>query len=188
GGPCPWACPASAVAWPSERLLVVVIATGGGCGGWGGGIEAAALAAFGLLDLGGGPAEAGSDLVGEDLHLGALLAVVGLPVALLQPARDHHAGALGERLAHVLGQVAPADDVEEGDLLLPLVALLVAPAAVHRQAEVRDRGPAGDEPQLGVTGQVADQLDVVACHGRPSVQPAALSRPRRAASWSGSRI
>src|SRR5579883_953298 len=79
--------------------------------------------AVGLLGVGGRPAQARADLVGDDLDLRALLAVLGLPAALLEPAVDDDPGALGQALGDVVGQAAPARDVEEGGGLLPFVAL-----------------------------------------------------------------
>ena len=98
----------------------------------------AGLAALVAGDLGGGPAEAGADLVGDDLDLRALVALVGLPRALLEAAGDDDAGALRDGLAHVLAELGPAGDVEERDLLLPLLGLAVLPAAVDGQAEGGD--------------------------------------------------
>ena len=46
---------------------------------------------------------------------------------------------LHERVAHVLAQLGPAGDVEEADLLLPLLGLAVLPAAVDGQPEGGDR-------------------------------------------------
>src|SRR5438270_522119 len=61
-----------------------------------------------LLHLGGGPAEAGAHLVGDDLDDRALLALVGLPRALLEATGDEDACALLDGLTHVLAHVAPA--------------------------------------------------------------------------------
>ena len=44
------------------------------------------------------------DLVGDDLDLGPLVAVLGLPAALRQRAGDDGAGALGDGLCDVLRQ------------------------------------------------------------------------------------
>jgi hypothetical protein len=46
-------------------------------------------------------------------------AVLGRPGPLLEPAHGHHPAAPGERLAGVLGLVAPDDHGEERRLLLP---------------------------------------------------------------------
>ena len=84
------------------------------------GSEGRDLAGLGLgatpldsMDVGGGEAQARTDLVGRELDLGAVLALVGLPTALLEATGDHNPHALGEAEGHVLGQVTPADDVEE---------------------------------------------------------------------------
>ena len=55
----------------------------------------------------------------------------------------------------VLAQVAPGDDVEEGDLLLPLAGLAVLPAAVDGEAEAGHRPAGVGEAELGVAGDVA---------------------------------
>jgi hypothetical protein len=54
----------------------------------------AALA--GAFDLGGGPFEAGPDLVGLDVGDRALVALGGLPAALAQPPGDHDPVTLGQ--------------------------------------------------------------------------------------------
>src|SRR5262249_926559 len=91
--------------------------------------EVAAAAALVAGDLGARPGQARADLVGDDLDHAALLAVLGLPAALLEAAGDDDARALAQRLGDVLGHLAPADDVEEAGLLLPLLRLAVLPAA-----------------------------------------------------------
>src|SRR5215213_9703342 len=125
----------------SERLLVSAIRGGRFVGNGAHGAVAAAradpaatltAAAVGALHLRGGPAQAGADLVGHDLDHAALVAVLGLVTALLEPARHHGAGALAQRGGGVLAQLTPRDHVEERGLLLPLAVLLVA--AVHGQA------------------------------------------------------
>src|SRR5262249_17552987 len=79
-------------------------------------------------DGGARPAQARTDLVGHDLHHASLVAVLRLPAPLLEATGDDDARALREGLGHVLGHLAPADDVEEARLLLPLVRLAVLPA------------------------------------------------------------
>ena len=61
--------------------------------------------------------------------------VLGLPAALLQVASDHDPRALGQAQRHVLGQVTPADDVEERGGLLPLLGLAVLPPAIDRDCQ-----------------------------------------------------
>src|SRR5438046_338489 len=75
--------------------------------------EVPAAPAVVLRDLGGGEAQAGPDLVGDDLDDVATVAVTVLVAALLEATGDDDAGALRERLAHVLGHHTPARDVDE---------------------------------------------------------------------------
>jgi hypothetical protein len=89
-----------------------------------------------LVDIDGGKTQTRTDLVGRQLHLGTVLAFVGLPAALLQPTGDDDPHALGEAEGHVLGKVPPADDVEERGALLPLLGGPVLPAPVHCDAEL----------------------------------------------------
>src|SRR5205823_2361094 len=70
-------------------------------------------AALVLGDAGRGPSEAGADLVGHDLDLRALLTVWCLPRALIEPAGDDDARALGQAFRRVLCHLLPADHVEE---------------------------------------------------------------------------
>src|SRR5262245_25963534 len=53
----------------------------------------------------GGPTQARSDLVGDDLDDRALLTLLGLPAALLEPAGDDDARPLPDRLGDVLGHL-----------------------------------------------------------------------------------
>jgi hypothetical protein len=126
------------------------------------GFVARTAGAGGLLHLGLGPAQAGADLVGHDLDLGALVALLGVPGALLEPAHDDDAGALVERTGGVLAERAPRHDVEERRLLLPLTIGLVAP--VDGQSEARDAAPTRGVAQLWITGHVAHEGDGVVCH------------------------
>src|SRR5215218_8437941 len=129
--------------------------------------EAAATAALSLGDLGGRAPQARADLV--DLHLehGALLALLGLEAAGLQPALGDHGGAPGEGLGDVLGSLTPDRAAHEQRLaVLPLVRLTVERARRRGDREVRDRGAGRRETQLGVIRDVADDRDDrVACHG-----------------------
>jgi hypothetical protein len=124
---------------PSERLFVGV--AGVGCRGWGR-LRRSLLAGLGagrpsrLLDLGLGPAQARPDLVSDDLDLGPLGPVLGVPRALLQSAVDDGAGALVQGGGGVLAERPPGDDVEERRLFLPLAVGLVAP--VDGQPEAGD--------------------------------------------------
>src|SRR6056300_342646 len=153
----------------SERFLVAVDGVGaaaatGGPSGRPAGPAAEITGTLGALHLGGRPTEARTDLVGDDLDDGALLSIVGLPAALLEATRDDAAASLGEGGGDVLTEVTPADDIEEGDLLLPLAVDLVA--AVDRETEARDPTTAGGEPELGVAGEVPREGDAVRCHIR----------------------
>src|SRR5581483_6992340 len=143
-------------------------------------LAALAAAPVGLLRAGDGPAHARPDLVGDDLDLRALLAVLGLPGPLLEPPGHDHPVAFAERVGDVGAEVAPAHDVEEGRGLLPGLALAVLPAAVDSDAERGDRLAAGGVAQFGVTRDVADQGDV-AGHGftLPWVRMAPPPAPRR---------
>src|SRR6478735_5978001 len=126
-----------------ERLFVAVGRVGGtgaapaGAGAGRGGLSAGRGAftrgAGGPLDLGLRPAQAGPDLLGDDLDLGPLLTVLGIPGTLLEAAVDQGARALVERGGDVLSQCAPRHDVEERRLLLPFAVRLVA--AVDGEAE-----------------------------------------------------
>src|SRR5205085_8465766 len=118
-----------------------------------------------LLHLGGGPAQAGTHLVGDDLDDRSLLALVGLPRALLEATGDEEAGALLDGLTHVLAHVAPAHDVEERRGLFPLLGLAVLPAPIDSDPEIGLGLAACGESQFGVAGHVAHDGDVVAgCH------------------------
>ena len=109
----------------------------------------AAVPAVAAADLGGGPAQAGTDLVGDDLDDRAALAVVGLPRALLEAAGHDDPRPLLQRLGHVLGEVTPAGDVEEGGALLPLLGVAVLPPAVDGHPKVVTGAPAGVKRSSG---------------------------------------
>ena len=85
----------------------------------------------------------------------------GSPSCAARAGRRPPPGSRGQALAHVLGHLPPAHDVEEARRLLPLLGLAVLPAAVDRQAEARGRLAGVGEAQLGVPGDVADQGDAV---------------------------
>src|SRR3954470_16557336 len=132
--------------------------------------SAAAAAALTTVDLRCGVAKRGTDLVDLYLEDGALLAFLGLVGPLLEPTGDDHAHAALERLGDVLSCLPPHVAREEEALaVLPLVGLLVEVSRCGRDAELRDGGPAGREPQLGVVDEVADQRDVgvTSGHGPP---------------------
>jgi len=98
----------------------------------GGAVGSASLV---LNHLGGRPAQARAELVGDDLDLGPLVAFGRLPTALLEPARHDHSCPSCERLADILRHLAPAHDIEERGGLLPLLGLTVLPTAVDSQPE-----------------------------------------------------
>ena len=101
---------------------------------------------------------------GGDLDLGAAVALVGLPGAEGEPAGDEDFLALGEGLGGVLGQLAPHHDVEEVHRLVALAGA-VGPVVVDRYTEAGVGPPARGEAQLGVSGEVACDGDVVSgCH------------------------
>src|SRR5260221_11400373 len=64
---------------------------------------------FGLGDVDGCPAQAGGGLVGGDLYLGALVAIVVLPVLLFEAALDRDPVALAECAGRALCHGAPCD-------------------------------------------------------------------------------
>src|SRR5207302_3281458 len=120
----------------SEGLLAVVVARGltarGLTGTDGAGAPAPATSgpaitagapALVLGDLGRRPAKARTDLVGHHLDLRSPLTFGVLPAALVEPTGDDHPRAPDEALAGVLGHLPPADHVEEGGGLLPLLGL-----------------------------------------------------------------
>ncbi len=127
-----------------------------------------AASAGGAGDLGGGASQRRADLV--DLHLddGPLLALTGLERPLLQATLGDHGRALGERLGHVLGGLAPRGAPhEQGLAVLPLVRLAIERARGRRDGEARHGSTRRGEAQLGVGGQVADDGDEgVAGHGQ----------------------
>ena len=67
-----------------------------------------------------------------------------------------HPHPLGQAEGHVLGQVPPGDDVEEGGGLLPLVGLPVLPPAVGGHADGAGGLSLAGVADLGVPGQVPD--------------------------------
>src|SRR5690349_11732922 len=73
------------------------------------------------------------DALGHHLGGAALLAVLALPVARLEPALHEDLAALVEVLAARLGLLAPHHDGEEARLLALLPAL-GGVVAIHRQA------------------------------------------------------
>src|SRR5690606_41831885 len=116
--------------------------------------------ALGLGGLRGGVAERGAELVDGQLDGGAVLARTVGEGALLETALRDDAGALLERLRHVLGGIAPDGAAEEQGLaVLPLIRLTVERAGGRRDGERRDSDAGLRETQLRVGGQVADHRD-----------------------------
>src|SRR5262249_14493719 len=111
-------------------------------------------------------------------HLGdrALLSVLALPVARLQPALDEDAAALVEMLAARLRLLAPHDHGEEARFL-PLFSRLRRVVTVDREPEIRDRGAAGRVAQFRGTGQVADQQYLVEARHQTTSSRTLLSPP-----------
>src|SRR4029079_1063794 len=110
----------------------------------------------------------------DDLDRLALGAVLGVPLAPVEPAVDRDRAALGEVLRAALALVPPDGDVEVVRLVAPLAGLAVLLPRVHGEAQLADRGAARRVPQLGVLGQVSDQDDAVDV-GHYSVSSPALS-------------
>src|SRR5277367_6696925 len=110
----------------SERNVVVAGSTGDGCG-----LEIAVIDGD-VAALGGPvarkPASTGGILaraqelhrVGNDIGCLALCAVLGLPLAPLEPPVDRHRTPLGQVAGGVLALRAPHGDVEVVGLVLPL--------------------------------------------------------------------
>ena len=78
-----------------------------------------------------------------------LPAVLGLPLAPVEPAVDRNRAALGEVVGAVLALRAPDGDVEVVGLVDPLAALAVLAAAVDGHAKLADRVPLGVERSSG---------------------------------------
>src|SRR5665811_737037 len=130
---------------------------------WRRGVAASAVTAAGasgLRDGGGGPTQAGADLVDGDLHDAALVPFLGLPRALLEATCDDHAHALLEGLGSRLGLIAPEGAAEEAGVFLP-ITVVVAPATVDGHADLRHRHARRSEPELGIFDEIADECDVV---------------------------
>src|SRR5207237_7262801 len=95
--------------------------------------------------------------VGDDLDRLALLPVLGLPLAPVEPAVDSDGAALREVLRAALALVAPDGDVEVVRLVAPLARGLVLLARVHGDAKLADGGAARRVPQLGILGEISDE-------------------------------
>src|SRR5580704_17465295 len=85
-----------------------------------------------------------------------MVSLLCLPGPLLEPAGDDDAHPLGQTERHVLGQVAPTDDVEERRRLLPFLSRPVLPAAIDRHAQLRGRLTLSGVTDLRFPSQVAD--------------------------------
>jgi hypothetical protein len=80
---------------------------------------------------------------------------------LPESATDDDPHPLLERLGEVLGGLPPhVAGEEQGLALLPFVGLPVEEAGGRGDAELRHRGAARCEPQLGLVDQVADERDL----------------------------
>ncbi len=126
-----------------------------------------AAAAAGLVDLGGGIPQRGTDLLDFDLDHRALLPFTGFERALLEPSGHDHPGTAGKAFGHVLGGFAPDVASQKQRLaVLPLPALAVVDPRRGRHGEVRDGSPGRGEPQFRVCGQISDDGDGgVTSHG-----------------------
>src|SRR4249919_276133 len=106
------------------------------------------------------------DAVGDDLHRLALGAILGLPLAPVEPSLDGDGASLREVVRAVLALRSPDGDVEVVGLVDPLAALAVLAAAVDGHSKLADRGSAGGRAQLGVLGQISCDRDYVDVGGR----------------------
>src|SRR5262249_12555964 len=107
------------------------------------------------------------DGVGDDVDGRALGALLGLPLAPLQPAVDRDAAALGQVAGAVLALRAPDGHVEVVGLVDPLTAGVLA-ARVGRDAQLAHGRAAGQGANLGVGREVPGEnhtVDVGASHG-----------------------
>ena len=106
------------------------------------------------------------DPVAADLGRVALVAVLVVPLARLQPALDVDLLALGQIFGQRLGRLAPQHDAVPLGFFLPLTGLVV-PDLGRRHVDRRDGRAARRVAQLGVASEVADQNDLVdASHER----------------------
>ncbi len=99
------------------------------------------------------------DLAGHHLVLGVAAGFGVGPAPELEAPGHRHPAPLGEVLGNVLGLGAPGHHVDVDRLLVVAVAL----APVDGEGDGADGGAAVGEAKLGVSGQVADELDGV--HG-----------------------
>lgn len=95
----------------------------------------------------------------HDFVFATFLAVFRLPSALLKAPIDDHAVPLAQVLATMFRLLAEHDDIDEADFFLEFITLLEATA--RRQAEARDRRPAGCIPQFRIPSQISDQNDFI---------------------------
>jgi hypothetical protein len=101
--------------------------------------------------------------IGGDFQLRVLLAIF-FPAIELEPAFDQNGRSFAKILVRDLGRAAPKRDVDESDLIDPLIAAF--DSIVHSQADIGDGRAAGDVPQFWIAGQISDEDDSVkACHG-----------------------
>src|SRR3989454_11440721 len=92
----------------------------------------------------------------HDLDDGSFAAVLGFPLARLQPALDEDGTALVEVFAAALRLLSPHHDREETDFL-PFLTPLRRVVAVDRQPQISNGGSAGRGTELWGVGQGADQ-------------------------------
>src|SRR6266849_3074311 len=96
----------------------------------------------------------------HNLDDGSFAAVLGFPLARLQPALDEDGTALVEIFAAALRLLSPHHDREETGFL-PFLAPLRRVVAIDRQPQIGDGSSAGRVTELRGLGQVADQEHLV---------------------------
>jgi hypothetical protein len=103
------------------------------------------------------------DPFGNHLVLAAFLAVLSFPTAPLQATFNECGTAFTQKLASRFSLTTEGHNIDEADFFPALIAL--PRALVHRQTEAGHRGATGRITQLGVTGEIAEQDDLVkVCH------------------------
>src|SRR4051794_40716181 len=137
--------------------------------------EAAAVAATASVAVAtAGPVARAKELdaVGDDLDRLPFAAVFRFPLAPVEAAFDRHGAPLGEVVGAVLALRPPDGHVEVVGLVDPVAALVFA-AAVDRDPQVTDGGPAAGMTQLRIPGQVPGDdhhVHVRSCQFTPSLR------------------
>ena len=99
------------------------------------------------------------DLVGDDVKRAALGTILCLVGAGLNGADNGNLSSLGQVATAELGELTPGDDVQEIRFLL--TGLRIAKTAVHRNRKVANRNAGLRGSHFRVTGQVADQKNLI---------------------------